>query len=114
MGSLKHWKEQEWGAWHVDEFDELGVDVFLGRVFGCFLGGGSVGLGASGALWQGCGSLLLAGVEICDAADGTGADGAEVFDFVYFHAALLCWAVAAFGLVASSFKDSDDLGASVE
>lgn len=108
LGSLKLRKEQEWGAWNVDEFDE-----FWGDVWGVMFFGG-IGIGTSGALWQGCGSLLLAGVEICDAADGTGADGAEVFDFVYFHAALLCWAVAAFGLVASSFKDSDDLGASVE
>ena len=56
----------------------------------------------------------MAGVEVGDALDGAGADGAEVGDLVDFHAALLGGTVNALALVSTALKDADALRCRVE
>ena len=56
----------------------------------------------------------MAGVEVGDALDGAGADGAEVGDLVDFHAALLGGTVDALALVTAALKDADALGGGIE
>ena len=56
----------------------------------------------------------MAGVEVGDALDGAGADGAKVGDFVDLHAALLGGAIDALALVSAALKDADALRGSIE
>ena len=56
----------------------------------------------------------MAGVEVGDALDGAGADGAEVGDLVDLHAALLGGTIDALALVSPTLKDADALRGGIE
>ena len=56
----------------------------------------------------------MAGVEVGDALDGAGADGAEVRHLVDLHAAFLGRTIYALALVSPTLEHADALGGSVE
>ncbi len=56
----------------------------------------------------------MACVEVGDALDGAGADGAEVGDLVDFHAAFLGGTVNTLGLVSATLKHADALRGGIE